>query len=145
VTTELLLFRVGRELFAVELRAVEEAIDLAAVQQVPGSATTVRGVITLRGTLVPLFSPGAALGVTAGGTSTALIVCDAAGRLAIAADDVEDVMTVGEQDLRPLPPMAGRSSAVVRGVVRRGRDLVAVVDLEALIAACRGAAHSEVA
>jgi purine-binding chemotaxis protein CheW len=145
MSAELLLFRVGRELFAVELRSIEEAIDLTAVEQIPAIATPVRGVLTLRGSLVPLFSPAAALGVTPGEASTALVVRDAAGRLAIAADDVEDVMTVGDGDLRPLPATDARDGGVVRGVVRRGRDLVAVVNLDALIAACRSAGRPEAA
>jgi purine-binding chemotaxis protein CheW len=142
--TDFLMFRVGRELFAAELHAVEEAIDLTAVQQVPGTATPVRGVFTLRGALVPLFSPANALGVTPTEAGTALIVRDAAGRIAILADDVEDVLTLREGDLRPVPRDA-RDAGVLRGVVRRGTDLVAVVDLDALIAACRGTSQPEAA
>ena len=145
MTADLLLFRVGGELFAAELHAVEEAIDLSAVQQVPGAAAPVRGVFTLRGALVPLFSPAGPLGVTPGEASTALVVRDAAGRLAIAADDVEDVMTLGQGELRPLPATDARDGGIVRGVVRRGRDLVAVVNLDALIAACRSAGGPEAA
>ena len=145
MTAELLLFRIGRELFATELHAVEEAIDLTAVESVPGTAAPVRRVLTLRGALVPLFSPAGPLGVTPGEASTALVVRDGGGRLAIATDDVEDVMTVRADELRPLPAADARDGGVVRGLVRRGRDLVAVVNLDALIAACRSAGRPEVA
>jgi chemotaxis signal transduction protein len=145
---DLLLFRVGRELFATELRAVEEAVDLTAVestQRVPGTDSPVRSVFTLRGTLVPLFSPARALGVVPGEAATALVVRDARGRIAIAADDVEDVLTIRDGELRPVPASDGRDAGVLRGVVRRGTTLVAVVDLDALIAACRGTSHPEAA
>jgi purine-binding chemotaxis protein CheW len=146
--TDFLLFRVGRELFAAELRAVEEAVDLTAieaVQQVPDSASPVRSVFTLRGTLVPLFSPAGALGVVPGEAATALVVRDARGRIAIAADDVEDVLTLRDGELRPVPASGARDAGVLRGVVRRGTKLVAVVDLDALIAACRGISQPEAA
>jgi chemotaxis signal transduction protein len=152
MTTDLLLFRVGRELFAAELRAVEEAVDLTSVerQHVPGVAGPVRGVFTLRGALVPLLSPAKALGVRAGEAATALIVRDAVGRVAIVADDVEDVLTIHDGELRPLPPTASRApggdardGAILRGVVRRGAHLIAVVDLDVLIAACRDTPHTE--
>jgi chemotaxis signal transduction protein len=133
---DLLMFRVGRELFATELRAVEEAIDLTAVQQVSGATSALRSVFTLRGSLVPLFSPTEALGVAPTEGATALIVRDDAGRIAIVADDVEDVLTVNDGEMRPVPTDDG---GVVRGVVRRGSALIAVVDLDALIAACRAA------
>jgi purine-binding chemotaxis protein CheW len=143
MTMELLLFRIGSELFGAELSAVEEAIDLADVQQVPGATAPVRGVFTLRGTLVPLLSPAAALGVTPGDAATALVVRDGAGRIAIAADDVEDVLSVLDGELRPLPAANSRAAGVIRGIVRHGADLVAVVDLAALIAACRGTPQPE--
>jgi chemotaxis signal transduction protein len=152
MTTDLLLFRVGRELFAAELRAVEEAVDLTSIErhQVPGVAGPVRGVFTLRGALVPLLSPAKALGVATGEAATALIVRDAAGRVALVADDVEDVLTIHDGELRPVPPAASRGlagdardAAILRGVVRRGAQLVSVVDLDALIAACRDTPHTE--
>ena len=145
MSAELLLFRIGRELFATDLRRVEEAVDLAELQQIPGAAMPVRGVCTLRGTLVPLFSPAAALGVTPTGGATALVVRDAAGRIAIEVDDVEDVRHVLDGELRPVPGEDSRDAPVVRGVVRRGSSLVAVVDLDALVAACRGRSHGEAA
>jgi purine-binding chemotaxis protein CheW len=134
---EFLMFRVGRELFAAELRAVEEAVDLTTATQVPGAPASVRSVLTLRGALVPIFSPAYALGVEPLGATTALIVRDDAGRIAIATDDVEDVLSVAENEMRPVPTDA-HDAGVLRGVVRRGPDLVAIVDLDALVAACRG-------
>jgi purine-binding chemotaxis protein CheW len=149
--TDLLLFRIGRELFATELRAVEEAVDLAELQQVSGTPSAVRRVCTLRGAFVPLFSPAAALGVAASGGGTALVVRDTTGRIALEVDDVEDVLHLSDGELRPPPPPPAfrppdaRDAPVVRGVVRRGSNLVTVVDLEALIAACRGRPQPEAA
>ena len=145
MTRALLLFRIGRELFATDLRGVEEAVDLTDVQQVPGAAAPVRAILTLRGALVPLFSPAAALGVAPVEGTAALIVRDAGGRIAILADDVEDVLELRDDDLRPLPSADGRDAGVIRGLVRRNTQLVAVVDLEALVAACRGRQQPEAA
>jgi chemotaxis signal transduction protein len=105
----------------------------------------VRGILTLRGTLVPLFSPLRALGVAPGEAATALVVRDGRGRIAIATDDVEDVLTLRDGELRPVPAGDPRDGGVLRGVIRRGATLVAVVDLDALIAACRGTSHPEAA
>jgi purine-binding chemotaxis protein CheW len=137
---DLLMFRVGRELFAAELRAVEEAVDLTTVSLVPGTSPSVRSVMTLRGALVPLFSPAEALGVAPTEAATAIVVRDEGGRVAIAADDVEDVLTIDDGEIRPVPTDA-RDAGVLRGIVRRGRDLIALVDLDALVAACRGRHH----
>jgi chemotaxis signal transduction protein len=145
---DLLLFRLGRELFAAELGAIEEAIDLTAVETLPhvrDGTSPSRGIFTLRGVLVPLFSPAVALGVAPAEATTALVVRDRAGRIAIAVDDVEDVLTVSDGELRPVPTRQAGDGGVLRGVVRRGSMLVAVVDLAALVAACRGTPQPEAA
>lgn len=145
MTADLLLFRVGRELFATELRSVEEAVDLAEVRHVAAAAPPARGIVALRGALLPLFSPAAALGVAPSDSATGLVVRDGGGRIAILVDDVEDVLTVHEGELRPVPAGDARDTGVVRGIVRRGSNLVAIVNLEALVAACRGRQHPEAA
>lgn len=145
MTTDLLLFRIGPELFAAELRAVEEAVDLADLPWVPPAAGLGRGICTLRGALVPLFSPAATLGVEPSGGTTALVVRDEAGRIALEVDDVEDVLDLRDGELRPVPLGDVRDAALLRGVVRRGSSLVAVVDLEMLVAACRGGPQPEAA
>jgi hypothetical protein len=59
------------------------------------------------------------------------------------------VLTLHDGELRPVPPPASRApgdardGAILRGVVRRGAQLVAVVDLDALVAACRDTPHTE--
>jgi chemotaxis signal transduction protein len=146
--TDLLLFRVGRELFATELGAVEEAVDLTAVEavrQLPGTDSPVRSIFTLRGALVPLFSPMQALGAAPSEAATALVVRDGRRLIAIAVDDVEDVLTLRDGEVRPVPAGDTRDTGVLRGVVRRGTTLVALVDLGALIAACRGTSQPEAA
>jgi chemotaxis signal transduction protein len=145
---DLLVFRVARELFAAELAAVEEAIDLASVQslqRVSGASSRAGTIFTLRGVLVPLFSPAPALGLSPAEPATALVIREGTGRVAIAVDDVDDVATVDDRELRYVPGGDARDGGVLRGVFRRGPMLVAVVDLGALIAACRGTPQPEAA
>ncbi|OYV72287.1 MAG: hypothetical protein B7Z72_05090 [Gemmatimonadetes bacterium 21-71-4] len=130
-----LVFRVGRELFALPLDAVEEAVDVDRVQRVPEMSAAMLGVLSLRGALVPLYASAAVLGAAAEASRAALVFTTDRGRIALAVDDVEDVL--------PLPPEArGRApvdfgDALLVGVARRGTDLIGVIDPVALIAACR--------
>ncbi|HYD53168.1 MAG TPA: chemotaxis protein CheW [Gemmatimonadaceae bacterium] len=135
---ELLLFRVGAEQFAVALSAVEEALDLAGAtvhDDVPGRASSLLGVLDLRGALVPLHRASALLGLPASPVETALVMRVAGGRLALGVDDAEDVLTVRVGDLRPAPHLD--ASRALLGVVQQGKDLIGVLDGEVLVAACR--------
>ena len=53
-------------------------------------------------------------------------------RIALAIDDVFDPVLVEEKELRPMPG-AGAADAIIRGLVRRGGDLVAVLDPAVLL------------
>jgi purine-binding chemotaxis protein CheW len=133
---ELLMFRIGGERFAVELMCVEEAIDLPDVHHVPEMPPAMLGVITVRGSLTPVFTPDAALGVPAQGKGAALIFRADRGRFALAIDDVDDVLTLDLALLRDAPG-SDVADAVVLGVARNEGLIVALVDAEALVLACQ--------
>lgn len=135
---DMLIFRIGTERFATPIGAVDEAVDLApdAVQPLPDDNPALRGVFQLRGTLVPVFGPQQVLGLRTPDGATALITRAGrnGARAAVVVDDVEDVLTVADEELRTA---AAEADAVLRGVVQRGTLIIAIVDLNALVRACR--------
>lgn len=137
---EMLIFRVGSERFATPLAEVDEAVDLAAeaVQPLPDDNPSLRGVFAHRGALVPLFAPRQVLGVRVeeGGTALVIRAGRNGARAAVAVDDVEDVLTFADDELRAAGGI-GEKDAVLRGVVQRGQAIIAIVDLNALVSACR--------
>jgi purine-binding chemotaxis protein CheW len=134
-TADLLLFRVAGERFAIDLAAVEEAIDLPAVHHVPEMPPAMLGVITVRGMLTPAYSPQPGLGLALTDGASALIFKRDGHRFALVIDDVEDVMTLDLATLRDAPGV-DESDSVLLGVVRQRDALLAVVDAEALLATC---------
>ncbi|MDB4907519.1 MAG: purine-binding chemotaxis protein CheW [Gemmatimonadetes bacterium] len=134
-SVELLMFRVDGELFAVPLDAVEEALEHPDIRQVPEMPPSMLGVFPLRGGLTPAFSPTAALDVPLREWGVALIFRRERQRVAVVADDVEDVLTLDLSTLRQAP-LSHQADDPVLGVARRGRELVAVLDPDLLLAAC---------
>lgn len=141
---DVLLFRVGPELFGIELSAVEEAIDLGAVRHVPEMPPAMLGVITVRGGLTAVYSPSEALGLALASSASALIFRRDAARLAVAVDDVDDVHSVNLEQLRDAPG-TDAADGVLLGVLRHRDSLLALVDAEALILACQAVPVLEIA
>jgi purine-binding chemotaxis protein CheW len=141
---ELLLFRVASERFAIELAAVEEAIDLPLVHHVPEMPPAMLGVITVRGILTPAYSPQPALGLALTDGASALIFKRGRHRFALVIDDVEDVMTLDLATLRDAPGIED-SESVLLGVVRQHDALLALVDAEMLLATCQAVSLLETA
>ena len=143
-TVEMLVFRVGRERFGIELAAVEEAIDIPPVYHVPEMPPSMLGVISVRGMLTSVYSPTIALGLPIEDGTSALIFRRGRARLAVVVDEVDDVFSLDLSTLRDAPaPESG--DGLLLGVVRRHESLLALVDADALLAACRAAPLLEIA
>jgi purine-binding chemotaxis protein CheW len=134
--SDTLVFRVGTERFAIDLAAVEEAIELPSVHHLPEMPDHLLGVFELRGRLVPIYSPERVLRVALAHEAAAVLVLRSGERrLGRAVDDVDDVLTIDGGAVRRAP-IADNEDNVLLGVIRRGADLLALVDAESLALAC---------
>ena len=133
---EHLLFRIGVELFAIPLAHAEEAVEGLLWDVLPDLPFGVLGVATLRGRLLPVYSPQRPLGIERSDPYGVTLVLRHEHRaLGFAVDDVEDVLSVPPDSIRPAP-LPDTGERVVRGVVRHGDELVALLDTAALFRAC---------
>jgi purine-binding chemotaxis protein CheW len=141
---EILVFRVGSERFGIDLAAVEEAVDIPPVHHVPEMPPAMLGVITVRATLTTVYSPAQALGLSLHDGTSALIFRRGRARVAVVVDEVDDVTTLDLSLLRDAPGLDA-GDGIVLGVVRQGDALLALVDADALLAACQAAPLLETA
>lgn len=141
-TARLLVFRVGDERYAVALRAVDEVIETPAIERLPDAATHVAGVSTVRGELVMVYDPHALLSVAASqhysaerlaidGEGAALLFRRSSRRVGVLVDDVFDALLIETAELKAVPGIAADDMIV--GLVRRGAELIAVLDSDALL------------
>jgi purine-binding chemotaxis protein CheW len=141
---DILLFRVASERFGIELAAVEEAIDLPPVHHVPEMTAAMLGVVTVRDVLTSVYSPAAALGLALHDGTSALIFRRGRSRVAVVVDEVDDVATLDLSLLRDAPALDA-GDGIVLGVVRQHDALLALVDADALLAACQAVPLQETA
>ena len=134
--SDTLVFRVGNERFAIDLAAVEEAIELPSVHHLPEMPEHLLGVFELRSRLVPIYSPERVLRVALASDAAAVLVLRTGDRrLGLAVDDVDDVLTIDGAAVRRAP-IPDNDDNVLLGVIRRGADLLALVDAASLALAC---------
>lgn len=127
-----LLVRAGGRRVGLALTSVIEVVEPGPAHAVPSLEAAVRGVTTVRGTLLPLVDLGALLaaqpcGVARGG-ATVVVQVDGR-RLCLEVDDAEEVLRGGGL---PVPPGIGLPWA--DGVARHDEGLVPLLDLTALAA-----------
>jgi purine-binding chemotaxis protein CheW len=144
------MFRVGAERFAMDIDAVDEALDAPTLHALPETGSELLGVISLRDRLVPVCAPESVLGVELSCAVTEavlLVLSRAGGRVALAVDDVDDVLTVEHADVHRPPAGNARDSRDSRdvllvGIARHGQELVALVDARGVAERC-SAHHQE--
>jgi chemotaxis signal transduction protein len=131
----MLLFTLGGESFAIGLEACEEVLEWPVVERVSGMPPSALGVFALRDQLVSLYSPERVLRVTRSEVEgVALVIHAPDKRIALALDDVDEVIAVDIEALkRPAPRDA--ADGLLLGIARHAEALVAVLDVEALAAA----------
>jgi purine-binding chemotaxis protein CheW len=138
ITSQIVTFRLGEELFAADNFSVERVLRYTAPTPVPNVPEWIEGVIDYQGRVVPVINlrrrfemPKAP--VASDGRILVLTVDDE--WVAATVDGVLDVSALDPSRLAPPPPLfKGLAASYVRGVVRRGERLVVFLDVPNLFA-----------
>lgn len=131
--TSMLLLRQGAEYFAVELTAALEALELPALSRLPGAPPSLLGMTTIRGVTTPVFAASRVLDVEGtAGEGVLVVVRDGERQVGMVVDEVEDVIMANLETMQQ-PMESMRREGVVRGVVRWGSRLVAILDAHVIV------------
>ena len=133
----LLVFRLDGREHALPLEQVVEVIRIVAVTPLPEVPPWVRGVMDVRGRVIPVIDLRVKLGMPARtpDLSTPIVVVETGGLPAgLVADEVVEVLALPDAAVEP-PDQAAGHAGVVTSVARPGGRIVLVLDTEAL---CEG-------
>jgi purine-binding chemotaxis protein CheW len=140
ITRQLVVFSLGEEEYALPIADVHEIIRYTEPRSVASSVNWVRGVISLRGKIVPVYDLAARLGIEAGDPAEGgkiVIVETATDMAGVVVDDVEEVLTVEDAQLDAVPA-AGSPS--IEAIAKIDDRLVILLDPEGIFADAEPAA-----
>ncbi len=130
-----LTFAVGAEEYAIPVLHVTEIVRLQKVFAVPDVERHVRGVINLRGKVIPLLDVRARFGLaeTLYSDRTVIVVIELGGTpTGLLVDAVFDITEILPGSIEPAPAIASSSNLVV-GMSKRGEKVSFVLDVERLL------------
>lgn len=135
---ELLSFRIGDSEYSVEIMSVREIRGWTRATSLPHSPNYVRGVINLRGTVLPVIDLAMRLGLDAEEPTerNVIIVVDISGRtVGLRVDAVSDILSFPQNQLQPPPEMsADRGRSFVRALTIVEGRMIRILDLSQLVA-----------
>lgn len=130
-------FILSGQSYCIDIMAVREIRISSAVTALPGAPEYIRGVINLRGTIVPVCDLGIRFGQSKTDleNSHAVVIAMINGKLTgLLVNEVCDILEVSTDEISPVPEAeTGRRNPMFSGIISKGDTMLIVVALENLV------------
>ena len=138
-TRQVVVFTLGAEQYALPIKQVQEIIRYTEPRSVASNEPSVRGVISLRGRIVPVHDLGSRLGTSSepGEDSKIVIVETGEQIVGVIVDAVEEVLTVAADDLDAIP---GADTTVMDSIAKLGDRLIVLLTPDTIFGGAAAAA-----
>ena len=133
-----LTFKLGEELFALDVSKVREILEYSSITKVPQTPEFMRGIINLRGSVVSVVDLRLKLGMTCTERTinTCIIVVEVTLEgeptiLGALADSVQEVFELDPSQIEPPPKIGtGLNIAFIEGVGKHQDDFILILDID---------------
>jgi len=134
---QLACFRIGSELYALDIMRIKEIIRPQKLTPIPKAPSFIEGVINLRGVVIPVADLRKRFDqpISEANRKNRIVVCSLTGRIiGLMVDEVTEVKRFGRQEIAPAPQFIdGPEANYFLGVARRDEDLIMLIDLEKVL------------
>ena len=141
-TTQCLTFKLGDEVFALDIAKTREVLKFATITKVPRTPSYMCGVINLRGSVVPVIDMRLKFGLPAAEMANSrIIIVEVAvdeGLLLLGAlvDSVREVITLGADQIEPPPKIGMRlKTEFIRGMGKKDNHFIIILDIDKVFSA----------
>lgn len=141
---ELIAFRIGEQEFCVDIMSVRDIRGWTQTTALPHSRDYVKGVINLRGSVLPVVDLAARLGFhTTDPTPRHVIIITQVGTqtIGLLVDAVSDILTIGGEAIQPTPGVASElTRSFMKGVIAMDGRMISLIELGSVLATEAGPA-----
>ena len=135
--TQYLSFNLDDEIFAMDISKVREVLEFKSVTKVPQTPDFMRGVINLRGSVVPVIDlkKKFGMGETQKAVNTCVIITDVILDdetivLGAMADSVEEVFDLEPENIEPAPRIGTHmNTEFLKGMGKKGDEFMLILDI----------------
>jgi len=132
-----LTFKLGDEIFALDVVQVREVLDLSTITKVPGAPEFMRGVINVRGNVVPVMDLRLKFGLskTENTVDTRIVVMELfldgeTTVLGAMADSVDEVIELDPTQIEPPPKIGSRwKTEFIKGIGKNNDLFIIILDI----------------
>ena len=125
--------RMDKEWFGISIAMVENIVRLQRITRVPGSEFYIKGVINLRGKVVPVMSLRLKMGMEEGEeqrTNRIIILKIDGDEIGVIVDEVREVVTIPDEDVEKVYSESSQANAAyLLGVGKLNENLISLLDM----------------
>ncbi len=134
---KLIIFKLGREEYGMDILRVQEIKRMMGITRVPSTPTFIRGVINLRGSVLPVIDLRTRLGLAENDLTEAariIVVLVNDGIVGFIVDEVVEVTTINTQDVEAAQTLSsGLSADFITGIAKADNRLYIMLNPDAIV------------
>lgn len=132
-----IVIRLGDEQYGIDIRYIDNIVRMQSITRVPKVPAYLKGVINLRGEVIPVVSIRIKMGLPADeydrATRIIILKTEREGNLGIVVDEVKEVVSLSESSIEKTVHEVGDGhSSFINGIGKNGDELISLLDLNAI-------------
>ncbi len=134
---QFIVIRLGEEQYGIDIRYIDNIVRMQNITRVPKVPAYLKGVINLRGEVVPVVSIRLKMGLPADeytrATRIIILKSEAVGNLGIVVDEVREVVTLTDSNIeKSAHEVKDNAASFINGIGKNGGELISLLDLNAI-------------
>lgn len=137
-TIQFIVIKVGDEQYGIDIKYVDNIIHMCSITRVPKVAFYVRGVINVRGEVIPVIDIRTKMGLAEAGytkdTRIVIVKSEQQGFVGLIVDMVKEVVTLEVENIEKVSYDKTGKEMFVTGVGKHQGGLISLLDLNEVLA-----------
>lgn len=138
IKKQYIVVNIGNEQYGIDIGYVDNIVRMQKITRVPRVQPFFKGIINLRGEVIPVMSIRVRMGfeddVFTNATRIIILKIEQQGLLGIIVDEVKEVVTLDMADVeRVSSDMSGGNESFINGIGKNGDELISLLDIFSII------------
>lgn len=132
-----IIFNISKEFYGIDVSQVNNIIQMPKITKVPKSPEYFRGVINLRGEIIPVMSLRRRMNLEddtfTKDSRIVILNLEDDKMMGVVVDEVKEVLTIPENEIEEPSPFLKSEESFIRGIGRKNDDLISIFEIDSII------------
>ena len=138
VKKQYIVVKIGNEQYGIDISYVDNIVRMQKITRVPKAQSYFKGIINLRGEVVPVMSIRIRMGlqddVFTNASRIIILKIDQQGALGIIVDEVKEVVTLGTEEIeKGTSQVKDGKETYINGIGKNGDELISLLDITSIL------------